>query len=158
MDAAQVPKNVAGEPNVADIPRSRYRLPLISWVSAGQKDEANDPYSPGNAEAWIDFDGPTSSSAFCLKVRGTSMVNPSGEEPTFPDGCVIGVDPRRRPKSFEFAVFRFGDTDEATFKQYVADGPLKMLRPLNPTFPVISLGPDAQLVGTVFEKRIISKY
>lgn len=146
------------EPNVVEIPQSRSRLPLISWVSAGLKDDANDPYAPGNAEAWVDFEGDASSSAFCLRVRGDSMRNPDGVEPTFPDGCIIGIEPRRKPKSREFAVFRFNDTDEAAFKMFITDGPLKLLKPLNPTYPIIALGPDAQLVGTVFEKRIIARY
>lgn len=134
------------------------RLPLISWVRAGLRDDANDPYAPGKAETWIDFDTAASTSAFCLRVRGDSMVRPDGSEPSFPDGCIIGVEPRRRPKSRDFAVFRFNDSDEATFKQFIVDGPLKILKPLNPSYPNIVLGPDAQLVGTVFEKRIITKY
>jgi SOS-response transcriptional repressor LexA len=146
------------EQNVEEYHTRGSRLPLISWVSAGLKDDANDPYAPGNAEEWIDFDSEASSSAFCLRVRGDSMVQPGGSEPSFPDGCIIGVEPRRRPKSREFAVFRFNDTDEATFKQYVKDGPLQLLKPLNPAYPTIALGPDAQLVGTVFEKRIITKF
>lgn len=137
----------------------RSRLPLLSWVRAGAKDEANEPYAPGAAEEWIDFDTAASSRAFCLRVRGDSMVNPTGAEPTFPDGCIIGVEPRRRPKSREFAVFRFTDSDEATFKQYfVEGGGLKYLKPLNPSYPNIQISNDVQLVGTVFEKRVIAKY
>jgi SOS-response transcriptional repressor LexA len=149
---------IAAEPNVEIYPSRRSRLPLISWVSAGLKDEAANPYSPGNAEMWVDFDTQASSSAFCLRVRGDSMMSPDGNEPTFPDGCIIGVEPKRRPKSREFAVFRFNDSDEATFKMFVSDGPLKLLKPLNPSYPNIALSPDAQLVGTVFEKRIIGRY
>jgi SOS-response transcriptional repressor LexA len=134
------------------------RLPLISWVRAGVKDEANEPFAPGAADEWFDFDTAASTSAFCLRVRGDSMVNPSGAEPTFPDGCIIGVEPRRRPKSREFAVFRFNDSDEATFKQYFIEGGLKYLKPLNPSYPTIPISPDVQLVGTVFEKRIVSRY
>ncbi len=84
------------------------------------------------------------------------MVRPDGTG--FPDGCLIAVEPKRRPKSGEFAVFRFSNTDEATFKQYISDGPLKLLKPLNPSYPNIVLGPDAQLVGTVFEMRIIERF
>jgi SOS-response transcriptional repressor LexA len=146
----------SGVSNVEEAPPARARLPLISWVSAGLKDEANDPYAPGNAEAWIDFDSEASSSAFCLRVRGDSMVRPDGTG--FPNGCLIAVEPKRKPKSGEPAVFRFGDTDEATFKIYMKDGPLRMLKPLNPQYPPIVLGADAQLVGTVFEMRIIQKY
>jgi SOS-response transcriptional repressor LexA len=142
--------------NVDEVRSPRSRLPLISWVSAGLKDEANDPYAPGNAEAWIDFDSEASASAFCLRVRGDSMVRPDGTG--FPDGCIIAIEPKRRPKGGEFAVFRFNESDEATFKQFFQDGPLKMLRPLNPSYPPITLSGDWQLVGTVFEMRIIEKY
>lgn len=145
-----------GSGNVETRPPSRSRLPLISWVSAGMRDHAFDPYSPGAAAEWIDFDAPSSKTAFCLRVRGDSMVRPDGTG--FPDGCYIAVEPRRTPKSGEFVVFRFNDADEATFKQYVTDGPLKLLKPLNPAYPTITLGPDASLVGTVFEKRIIERF
>lgn len=142
--------------NVEDYATKGSRLPLISWVSAGLRDDANDPYAPGNAEAWVDFEGMASRSAFCLRVRGQSMIRADGTG--FPDGCLIAVEPRRLPKSGEFAVFRFNTTDEATFKQFVLDGPLQILRPLNPAYPIIVLSDDAQLVGTVFEKRIIEKF
>lgn len=137
-------------------PMGRSRLPLISWVSAGMRREANDPYAPGAAADWVDFDAVGSKSAFCLQVRGDSMVRQDGSG--FPDGCYIAVEPTRRPKSGEYAVFRFNDSDEATFKQYISDGPLKMLKALNPAYPPIVLGPDAQLVGTVFEKRIVERF
>jgi SOS-response transcriptional repressor LexA len=156
LHAAESTGSVNQRYNVVAHPQPRSRLPLISWVSAGLKDDANDPYAPGNAEDWVDFDSEASKSAFCLRVRGESMVRADGTG--FPDGCIIAVEPRRKPKSGEFVVFRFNDSDEATFKQFWQDGPLKMLRPLNPTFPVIALGPDAQLVGTVFEKRMIERF
>lgn len=152
------PQGRVAEENTEYVPPARFHLPLISWVSAGMREEAADPYAAGNAESWIDFDGPCSSSSFCLRVRGNSMTRTDGAEPTFPDGSIIGVDPRRKPKSREFAVFRFNDTNEATFKQYIIDGPLNLLVALNPNYPPIVIGPDAQLVGTVFEKRVIAKF
>lgn len=145
-------------PNVEEVTPPRFKLPLISWVSAGLKEDAFDPYAPGNAEAWIDFDGPFSPGAVCLRVRGQSMTSSNGTEPTFPDGCFIGVEPDRMPKSGEFAVFRFNNSNEATFKRYVKDGPLELLVALAAGYPVITLSDDAQLVGTVTEKRIITRY
>lgn len=164
LDAARGAYTIVGggdaPMNVMEAPADRSRLPLISWVSAGLKDEAADPYAPGNAEDWIPFESEASKSAFCLRVRGRSMESSDGSEPTFPDGCFIAIEPRRKPKSGEFAVFRFNDSDEATFKQYVANGPLKLLKPINPDpeYKIIAIGPDAQLVGTVFEKRIVRRY
>jgi SOS-response transcriptional repressor LexA len=142
--------------NVEPFREPRAKLPLISWVSAGGREEANDPYLPGAAEAWIEFDTLASKSAFCLRVRGISMVRPDGTG--FPDGCLIAVEPARKPASGDFVVVRFNDDNEATFKQYFVEGRTKYLRPLNPSYPTLMVSPDAQMVGVVFEKRVIEKF
>jgi SOS-response transcriptional repressor LexA len=142
----------AGSP----FPPPRSRLPLISWVAAGGKRDAIDPYSPGQAETWVGFEGDASSEAFCLQVRGDSMVRPDGSG--FPSGCIIAIEPRRAARSGDFVVVRFNDTDEATFKQFFIDGPLRLLKPLNPSYPMMHCTPDSQIVGVVFEKRITEKF
>lgn len=144
------------EPNVETFRPPRALLPLISWVAAGNRAEVNDPYAPGAAEAWIEFDTVASKSAFCLRVRGESMVRPDGTG--FPDGCLVAVEPKRKAKSGDFVVVRFTDSDEATFKQYFIEGQLKYLKPLNHAYPNQIVPPDAYMVGVVFEKRIIEKF
>lgn len=84
------------------------------------------------------------------------MVKPDGTG--FPDGCYIAVDPLRRPKGGDYVVVRFNDSDEATFKQYIVDGPSKLLRPLNPGFPTLMVTPDSQLAGVVFEKKLVESF
>jgi SOS-response transcriptional repressor LexA len=147
---------VAREPNVEEFRRPRSRLPLVSWVLAGNRGEVNDPYAPGAAESWVEFDSAASRSAFCLRVRGDSMVRADGSG--FPDGCLIAVEPSRRARSGDFVVVRFNDSDEATFKQYFIEGMTKYLKPLNPAYPTLGVPPDAHMVGVVFEKRVIEKF
>lgn len=84
------------------------------------------------------------------------MVRPDGTG--FPSGCYIAVEPRRAPKSGDFVVVRFNDSDEAAFKQYFIEGGTQYLRPLNPTYPTLGVPPDAQMVGVVFEKRVIERF
>lgn len=84
------------------------------------------------------------------------MIRPDGSG--FPNGCFIAVEPRRTPKSGDFVVVRFNDSDEAAFKQYFIEGGTQYLRPLNPTYPTLGVPSDAQMVGVVFEKRIIEKF
>lgn len=141
--------------NVDPAPEA-YRLPMVSWVRAGLRDEAHNPWAPGMADDWIEFDSRGSVRSFCLKVRGDSMQKPDGSG--FPDGCIIAVDPMRKPRGGDFVVVRFADTDEATFKQYIIDGPVKLLKPLNPSYPTFQVPPDAHLAGVVFEMRIVKKF
>lgn len=128
------------------------RLPLISWVAAGLPGDANDPYAPGVAESWEPFEGKFSGMAYCLKVRGDSMTAPpESNGPSFPEGSIIAVEPKLEAKNGDFVVVRFNNTDEATFKQLVLDGPFKFLKPLNPRYNAIPVKDDAQLCGVVTE-------
>jgi SOS-response transcriptional repressor LexA len=117
-------------------------------VAAGSWSEASDPYAPGAAEDWLSVPGDHSRSAIALRVRGDSM------EPRFPDGCIVIVEPHRKPVSGNFVVVRNNDWDEATFKQYVVDGGIKLLRPLNAQYPTLQIGPGTVLVGVVVRKII----
>lgn len=143
--------------NVAEpVAPVRARLPKISWVSAGMKDHAHDPYLPGAADEWIEFESHFSKTAFCLVVRGDSMVRPDGTG--FPEGSIIGVEPNRVAKAGDFVIVRFESSDEATFKQYIIDGPMKMLKPLNPRYMMMQLPPDGYVAGVVIEKIMREKF
>jgi SOS-response transcriptional repressor LexA len=134
------------------------RLPLISWVAAGMG-EATDPYAAGAAESWEPFEGKFSGMAYCLRVKGDSMTAPpESPGPSFPDGTLIAVEPKMAARSGDFVVVRFNDTDEATFKQLVIDGPFKFLKPLNPRYNVIPIPNDAQLCGVVTESNLKRRF
>ena len=142
--------------NTDTAPVFRARLPLVSWISAGNPHQVFDPYSPGAAEDWIPFQSMATPNSYCLRVRGDSMMRPDGTG--FPDGCIIAVDPVRKPKSGDFVVVRFTNSDEATFKQYFVEGGTKYLKPLNPAYPTILVSSDAHLAGVVFEMQIVKKF
>lgn len=132
------------------------RVPLISWVQAGQKNPVSDPYHPTAPEEWEDVTVAVSSDTFALRVRGDSMVAPDGSG--FPEGAVIIVDPKIDARNGDYVVVRFQNSDEATFKRLVIDGPLKLLRPLNPTYPTINITDDARLCGVVVEVNVRRKF
>lgn len=125
------------------------RVPIVSWVHAGKKTPVSDPHPPGAPEGWEEVTVRVSSGSFALKVRGDSMVAPDGSG--FPEGSIIIIDPSLEAQNGDYVVVRFDNTDEATFKRLVVDGPLKLLKPLNPTYPVIHVTDDARLAGVVVE-------
>lgn len=126
--------------------RANYQLlPEISWVAAGQFDEANDPYAPGAGSRLVETHVPVSTKAFALLVRGDSM------EPEFPDGCTIIVDPAVTARSGDYIIARAEDWDQATFKQYRIDAGIKWLVSLNPKYPAIQAPYNSSIVGVVVE-------
>lgn len=131
-------------------------VPVISWVQAGIKKAVADPFQPGAAEDWEEVTVPVSKHAFALRVRGDSMVQPDGVG--FPEGTIIIVDPELQAKHGDYVVVRFEHSDEATFKRLVVDGPLKLLKPLNPTYPTMPITEDARLAGVVVESNMRRKF
>jgi SOS-response transcriptional repressor LexA len=126
--------------------------PVISWVQAGEWNEAVDMYSPGAAEEWEYTDCTVSDRAFWLKVKGDSMTAPVGV--SIPEGHLILVDPDAAPENGSLVVAKLIDSDEATFKRLVIDGSMRYLKPLNPSYPVVTINGNCRIVGVVKEAKI----
>ena len=129
------------------------KVPLISWVAAGDYQNAFDPYAVSDGEDFIEVDSKISAVTYALRVRGDSMVNPHGENPTFPDGTIIVVEPERTAKSGDFVIARHNVDDEVTFKKLIGDFGSYSLHPLNfPKYQPIPITEDMSIIGVVVEK------
>lgn len=146
------------QPNIEPGPEIRGRVPLISFVQAGDFTNAVDNFNPGHADEWVETTVPIRQHTYALRVRGDSMTNPSGEEPTFPDGTKIVVEPDAidAPDKLvgSLVIVKRGVDDEATFKQLVKDAGKFFLKPLNPRYPMLELKEGDVFCGVVREKVV----
>jgi SOS-response transcriptional repressor LexA len=111
-------------------------VPLIAWVSAGEFKEIIDNFQPGYAEDWYMRPKKGSDSVVAMRVRGDSMTAQYGK--SYPNGCVIFIDPENRsPETGQPVLAKINGDSEITFKQFVMDGKTKFLKPLNPSYPPI---------------------
>jgi len=129
--------------NVSAAPERRHRVPLISWVQAGDWSHAADLLHPGEGFEWIDTSVSVQAHTFALRVEGDSM------EPEFAPGTILVVEPEMDAHPGDYVIAKNGD-DEATFKQLVRDGADLYLKPLNPRYPIKPLG-HSRIVGVVRE-------
>lgn len=137
------PSNVSPGPSLDHA----LKIPIISWVQAGDWKDVFDPYQPGDADDWIKTTETNNPNAFALIVNGDSM------EPEFADGDIITVDPGREAENGSYVVAKNGD-GEATFKQLVIDGNSVFLKPKNDRYPIKDItGKETKIVGVVVEKR-----
>lgn len=124
-------------------------VPLISWIQAGAWNEASDPLLPGEAERWMPCIAPHSESTYALRVRGDSMVSPHGR--TYPEGCIIFVDPMRvDPHNGDRIVAKLIDSEEVTFKVYKEEDGRRWLQPLNTAH--LPIHDQFKVLGTVIGK------
>lgn len=142
----------AGHLNVTPTKESHRKAreyPLISSVAAGRWQESCDNFQPGDAEQWIASDANAGEHGYWLTVNGPSM------QPTFMPGSRILV----RPEGFDlvsgkFYVAKLMDSGETTFKQYVRDGGIGFLQPLNSAFPTLQITDNVQIIGRVVDGRM----
>lgn len=130
-------------------PDMRGLVPLISWVTAGGFEPASDPLQPGDAEDWLPMPKKNGKHTYALRVRGDSMTSPHGK--SYPDGCIIFVDPEKRsPNTGDRIIAKLEGTDEVTFKQFVSDAGRVWLKALNPTYPLLT--DEFKVLGTIIGK------
>lgn len=127
------------------------QVPLISWVRAGSWDDIEDHFNPADAEEWINTQSKSvSKHAFALRVEGDSMTSPTGI--SFPEGCVVVIDPERSPKTGDYVIAKDTITQKATFKKLATDGGRWYLKPLNTTYPAIEIDdPAMRVIGVAVE-------
>lgn len=128
--------------NVTEGPPIRGRVPLISWVQAGDFTALVDNYATGDGEDWVDSVVPVRRHTFALRVKGDSMV------PEFNEGEVVIVEPDADAENGDFVVVRNGDA-ECTLKQLVRDGAATFLKPINERYPIYPFPVEGVIVGVV---------
>lgn len=141
--AADQKTDTCFDSNVSEGPVLRGKIPVISWVQAGNWMNVIDNLAPGDAEKWINTTYSARRHTFALRINGDSM------EPKFPEGAIIVVEPDEDPLPGKYVVVRRNNDNEATFKQLILDGGMYYLKPLNSRYPIMELTPDSTIVGVV---------
>lgn len=143
------------EPENVQPVTTKGRVPLISWVIAGNLEEIQDMYQPGEADEWVETtEAKPGKNSFALRVSGDSMTSPYPGDISFPDGTIIVVDPSRACDAGDFVIAKDVATQQATFKRLVHDGGRWFLKPLNPAYPIIEIDdPALRTIGRVIESH-----
>lgn len=123
-----------------------FKIPVVTWVTAGRWKEVCDAFEPGDADEWIDSDV-KGKSVFALRVTGDSM------EPEFKEGEIIIVTPHVDVNPNDFIVVKNKD-GEATFKQLKKYGTKWVMHPLNSRYPDLEVRRgDFTIIGRVVKKE-----
>jgi SOS-response transcriptional repressor LexA len=148
--AERLKSNGSNKMNVFEGPDIRGLVPLISWIQAGTWHEAEDLYEPGDAELHLPCPTSHGIHTYALRVEGDSMTSPHGK--SYPDGCIIFVDPDQRGGvvSGGRVIAKLNGDNAVTFKVYIEDAGRRFLKPLNTQYPPII--EEFRILGKVIGK------
>lgn len=127
---------------------NRHRVPVLSWQEAAEfvyitkehrkKIKQVLPYFYTDQERW-----------YALQIKSDSMMDVSGHHRHFYEGDYIFIDPERPPDHGDYVVALLPRTTEVVFRQYVVDGGVKYLKPLNIQYPIAKVEKGTVICGTV---------
>lgn len=130
-----------------------YKIPVLSYVQAGNWQESQDFRGIDGGYEYVTADLDDDSRAFAVWVQGNSMT------PEFNEGDLIIVDPDVAPLPGDFVVAKNGG-EECTFKKYRPRGhkedgsEIFELVPLNEDYPTLrSETCPIRIIGTMIEHR-----
>ena len=126
-------------------------VPLISWDRVAVWCASSAPPSPEDSDQWMACHAAHSARTFALRVRGDSMVAPTGLGKSYPEGSLIFVDPAmRKPTNGQRVVARLRGSNDVLFKIYKNEDGRTWLQPLNPMHRNIE--GEIVVLGTVIGK------
>lgn len=84
---------------------------------------------------------------YALRIKGDAMTALSGHMVSFREGDIIQIDQAAKPRHNDYVVVVLNGAKEATFRQYIVDGGVPYLKPINPQFPLIEVDDKARFCG-----------
>ncbi|WP_223866714.1 LexA family protein [Candidatus Enterovibrio escicola] len=143
-------ENLLGINNIQQQKLIQKRVPLLSTVQAGNWAKSLTYTDLGDDIEWQYTGAKISADTFAVRVKGSSMTNPSGF-PSLPEGSIVIVQPYSDPDDGKIVVAMLNGSKEATVKKLEKEGPYKYLIPLNPKFDPIPINGNCRIIGYVKE-------
>lgn len=123
-------------------------IPILAWEQVANFVDSTNISSDEIKECLPDF-YTGKSRWYALRIKGDAMTTASIGQKSFHEGDIIIVDPQETAKHGKYVIALLPKSKEATFKQYVIDGGVHYLKPLNPQYPIFRIDEGTHFSGVV---------
>lgn len=123
-------------------------IPLLSWEQVAKLRDI-EKIKKDDILEWIPHFYTDKMPRFGLRIIGDAMISAAGEKKSFHPGDIIIIDPETKVQAGSFVIALLPRAKEATFKQYIIDGGVHYLRPLNLQYPIIKIDNKTKIIGVV---------
>lgn len=129
---------------------SAFSIPIISWQDATNLEGMITNLTINNWDNWLMVDTEASPLSFGLKSK-RSM------EPRFPAGSILIIDPQISPADGDLVIVQYSNTNEATIRELVLDGPKHELLSILNNSIKDEFNNEIILLGVVIQTRFSYK-
>ena len=127
---------------------TQHPIPILTWEQAAEFIDVSKIKQDKIKESIPNF-CTDKSRWYALRIKCDSMTAPLGNSRSFHESDIIIVDPDREAVHGDFVVALLQRSKEATFKQYVSDGGIRYLKPLNTQYPIAQMDKGTHISGVV---------
>jgi SOS-response transcriptional repressor LexA len=124
------------------------RMPVLTCLEAAEFIYLGDDYRKKIKNwlplFWVEYDY-----WFAVKIESDAMMDVSGCRKSFYEGDYIIVDPKRTPEAGNYTIALLPRMKEIIFRQYILEGGVKYLKPLNIQYPLETVDKGTVICGTV---------
>ena len=99
------------------------------------------------SDRWIGCPDDIGKNSFALAVENDLMTNSAGR--SYPIGSFVFVDQDRPPKSGDRVIAVNRKTLDSVFREYVIEGSVSYLKPLNPQYLTKECDQHTEIIGVV---------
>lgn len=135
----------------SSVQRASMSVPVLSWQALARRVAGEDACSDTRGQIMVVPDS-EDSQFISLEVEQDAMVSPNAGVRSYPPGTLLVV-AEREPRSLPARVIAAHDSGALTFRELVEDSGQRLLRPMNPQYPVLD-GSEWRIIGTVVSTQI----
>ena len=121
------------------------KLPVISWSSLPSIIKGS--FEMGDNDQFVGCPYDIGDNSFALEVKNDVMTSPNGR--SYNKGTLIFIDQTKTPKTGDRVIAINTFTDESVFREYVLDGGVKYLKPLNVAYPIQQFNEYTKIIGVI---------
>jgi len=124
-----------------------HRIPLLNWNQV--TDFVKGKLPANKIQEHVPHFFSDNENGFALRVKGDSMTSPLSSRKSFHEQEIIIVDPNKTAVHNDYVIALLAQSKEAVFKQFIIEGGIPYLKPLNPQYPILAMGKNVRILGVL---------
>lgn len=123
-----------------------HKVPIFTWKQIPKIRDIQS-IDPNEIYAWVPHFYSDEPNNFALVVANDTMTSPLQQTTSFHEGEIIILDVKITPENGDYVVAIPSNSSSAIFRQYVIDGDMQFLKPLNPQYPITQIDKHTIICG-----------